>query len=69
MVSSPFWADRLRWRDVVVIAVWVGLFVLFLPYLFGQSGWSNLTLRLLGTFVTSLILATGGALLAVLALS
>jgi hypothetical protein len=68
-VKSPFWTDRFRWRDAVVIAVWLGIFVVLLPYLFLNTGWDNLTLRLFATFVASSILATGGAMIAVVALS
>ncbi len=68
-MKSWFSRDRrFGWRDLIVIAVWLSLFSISLPYEYQYVFWESLTARLVCAVVLAAILSSGTAILVALAL-
>ena len=59
---------RFGWRDFIVLAVWLSLFSISLPYEFQYVFWASLTARVACAAVLSAVLSSGVAILVALAL-
>lgn len=58
---SWFAADPFSWKDVLIVCVSVGVFLVFLPSAFDYVAWENLTVRILASVVYSLFVAASVA--------
>ena len=68
-MKSWFSKDRrFGWRDLIVLAVWLCLFVISLPYEFQYVFWVSFTARLVCAVVLAAILSSGVAILVALVL-
>jgi len=68
-MKSWFSKDRrFGWRDFLVLAVWLALFVISLPYEFQYVFWESFTARVACAVVLAAILSSGVAILVALAL-
>jgi hypothetical protein len=57
-MNSPFYAgEKFTWRDATLIAFGSGLFIYLLPMMFAQNHWWTLRAKLLGTFLSDLVIS------------
>jgi hypothetical protein len=49
-----FW--KRRYPEIISGSLWLGLFLLLLPYEFRHNQWDNLTLKILGSVIGSAVL-------------
>jgi hypothetical protein len=59
---------RFGWRDLIVLAVWLSLFSISLPYEYQYVFWESLTARLVCAVVLAAILSSSVSILVALAL-
>ena len=68
-MKSPFYyGEKFSWRDAIVLAVGVGLFIYLLPLMFAETHWHTLRTKLLGTFLADLLISAFVATMAFFAL-
>ena len=63
-MKSWFSKDRrFGWRDLLVLAIWLSLFVISLPFEFQYVFWASLTARVACAAVLSAVLSSGVAII------
>jgi hypothetical protein len=68
-MKSWFSKDRrFGWRDLLVLAVWLSLFSISLPYEFQYVFWASLTARVVCAVVLAAVLSSGVAILVAIGL-
>jgi hypothetical protein len=68
-MKSWFRRDRrFGWRDLLVLAVWLSLFVVSLPYEYQYVFWESYTAHVVCAAVLSAVLSSGVAILVAIAL-